>query len=181
MTKNTTRIVTGLREIVRRPYEVVSGIVTAIDTGMLTIDVRVCGQTDATEGVLLNTLVDNSNGLILFPKVGSNVVIASIDGPGMWCLVKASEITKAQITIEHVIYTMTGSEVNIQNGDVVFNMSDSLFKIKTQNESLFELLKDCFTYLMALTVPTSSGPSGVPVNVADFNSLLPRLNNLLKA
>jgi len=179
MSKNTAKIISGLRALVKQPEEISSGIVTAIDTDKNTIDVLRCGDAYAVKGVLLGTFTKNTNGLILYPKIGCNVVIASIDGPGMWCLVSASEITRATIKIEHVVYTIDATQVNIQNGDVVLNISDESFKIKTQSESLYKLLKDCFTYLSQLTVSTPAGTSSVPVNIDKFTDLITRIDNLL--
>ena len=183
MSKNTAKIKAGLNALVNKPYEIISGTVVpgSVDTDQLTISVQPSDDSKPIEDVMLNTVTEDNNGMILFPLEGSNVIIASIDGPGEWGLIRASEITKAIVTIENVTYEMDSSQINIQNGNVVFNMSDSVFKMNTPSESLFQLLKDCFTYLTQLTVPTPAGTSSVPVNIADFNNLLTRLNNLLNA
>ena len=183
MTKNTEKIKAGIAALTDTPFEIISGTVVpgSIDSDQLTISVQSSDDGKPIEGVMLNALTENNNGMILFPADGSNVIISSIDGPGEWCIIRASEITKAVITIGNVVYEMDGDHVNIQNGHVVFNISDSVFKMNTPSESLFQLLKDCFTYLTQLTVPTPSGTSGIPVNLADFTNLLSRLNNLLNA
>ena len=183
MTKNSEKIKEGIRALVNKPHEVISGTVVSgsINTGELTISVSPSDTSKPIEGVRLNTIFNDNNGMILFPKEESNVIIASVDGSGEWVLIKASELTKTIITIENVVCLIDGNHVNIKNGSVVFNISDSVFQVNTPSESLFQLLKDCFTYLTQLTVPTPSGVSGIPVNVIDFSNLLTRLNNLLSA
>ena len=183
MTKNFLRIRAGISTLVNKPFEIISGTVVegSINEDQLTISVQPSDDSTPIEGVILNAISGENKGMILFPKEGSNVIIGSIDGSGEWGLLRASETTKAIITIGNVVYKMDSAQVSIQNGNVVFNMSDSVFKMSTPGESLFQLLKDCFTYLTQLTVPTPAGTSGIPVNATDFANLLSRLNNLLNA
>ena len=181
MTRNCAKIKAGIAALADRPYEILSGTVVSrsISADQLTITVQPSGGGSAIQGVMLNAITGDNNGLILFPKDGTNVVIASVDGPGEWCLVRASEINKAIVTIGNVVLELDDSQISIKNSEVEFNISDSVFKMSTASESMFTLLKDCFTYITQLTVPTPSGASGVPTNLADFTNLITRLNNLL--
>jgi hypothetical protein len=181
MTKSISKIKAGIKSLTNKPYEIISGIVVpgSVDTTSYSMSVQASDDSEPIQGVMLNAIVADGNGVILIPKDGSNVVIGSIDGPGEWGLIKASELTRAIITMENVTCVMDNTQINIQNGNVLFNISDSVFKMNTASESLYQLLKDCFTYLTELTVPTPAGTSSVPVNAADFNNLLTRLNNLL--
>ena len=181
MNRNTSKIKEGIRKLTNRPNEIITGTVVAgsVDNTSFIMNVQPSDDSAPIEGVLLNAISGNDDGMILIPADDSDVIIGSIDGPGEWVLLKASKITNAKITIGNVTYEMDSTQVNIQNSNVVLNISDSLFKVNTASESLFQLLKDCFTYITELTVPTPSGTSSVPVNVADFNNLITRLNNLL--
>ena len=183
MNKNTVKIKDGIRRLTHKPFEIISGTVIAgsVDNVSCTMSVMPSDSLDPIDGVLLNVITNNGNGLILFPADGSNVIIGSVDGPGQWALLQANEIEKAKIKIGDVALEMNSAQVKILNNRVEFNMSDTVFKFNSASESLFQLLKDCFTYITELTVPTPSGTSSIPVNVADFNNLLTRLNNLLAA
>jgi hypothetical protein len=183
MTRNTAKIKAGIKALAHMPYEILSGTVLpgSVDTDAYTMSVQLSDDSEPITGVMLNAVTGDGNGMILFPKDGSNVVIGSIDGPGEWALIKASEITKAIITIGTVTYEMDDTQVNVQNGSVVFNIGEAAFKMNTASESLFQLLNDLITGITLLTVGTSTGPSTVPINVLTFNNLLVRLNNLLSA
>lgn len=181
MTKNSAKIKEGIRTLTETPPVIISGTVVSgsVNFGEGTMSVLPNNDGEPIENVLLNPVTGDTNGFLLIPAEGSNVVIGCVDGPGEWVLLKASRISRAMITIEDVKYLMDSSQVSIQNGSTELNVSDSLFKMNTSAESLYQLLKDCFTYIAALTVTTSTGASSVPVNVADFNLLITRLDNLL--
>ena len=116
MTKNISNIKDGIVALTHHPNELVSGTMVpgSLDEDSYTISVLPTAGTDAIDGVLLNAVTENGNGLILFPADNSNVIIGSIDGPGEWTLIRASDITKAMITIGT-------SKVTIIDGTITFN------------------------------------------------------------
>jgi len=183
MNKNAAKIKAGIIDLVHKPFEIKTGTVVpgSVDTGAMTVRVQGSDGSKPIEGVTLNVITELTNGLVLIPADGSNIIMGSVDGPGEWAVLKASEITKAIITIQNVVFEIDNSQVNIQNGDVVFTTGASVFKMNTASEGLFQLLNDLITAISVLTVGTSTGPSTVPVNVASFNNLLTRLGNLLSA
>jgi phage baseplate assembly protein V len=75
-------------------------------------------------------------------------------------------------TADHRLTTMIG--------DSEFQVSESGFTIKRGGESLFTLLDDVLTAIQAETHTTSTGPSGPPVNIADFAAIAARLPNLFE-
>jgi hypothetical protein len=181
MNKSGVRIRDGIRSLVSRPFEIISGTVVegSTDLSAYTVSVLPSDGVVPIEGVMLNSTAADQNGMIMIPKEGSNVVIGSVDGPGEWVLLRAGELAGIRVKIENVNVSIDEANVSIANGSMVFNISDSVFRINSASENLFQLLKDCFTYIAALTVPTPAGTSSVPVNVADFNNLISRLDNLL--
>ena len=167
--------------LTENPYEIISGTVVAgsVNTSEYTMSVLPTNGNEPIAEVMLSTITENTSGLVLIPKDGSNVVIGSIDGPGEWTLLKANELNKTIITMGNVTYEMDETQVNIQNGSSVLNIGASLFKMYTASESLFSLLKYLITGITALTVTTSAVSSGIPNNITTFDDLLTRLNNFL--
>lgn len=178
MNRTTDNIANGLRRLATQPNEIASGKVMAYNESEATVDVQVTGNEQQLKGVRLKVTSGAGEGLLLVPKVGSDVVIGSVDGPGEWVVLMPSLLDKVRLKMGGVFAELTEEKVTLQNGSAVLEL-DSQVKLNTASESLFDLLKDLLTYISALTVPTPSGPSGVPTNIADFTNLLTRLNNLL--
>ena len=101
MTKNTDKIRKGIRALTHKPYEIVSGTVVAgsVDATEYTMTVLPSDDSEGIEGVLLNVITNDENGVVLLPKDNSNVIIGSIDGPGEWSLLKASDLVKVSIVL----------------------------------------------------------------------------------
>jgi hypothetical protein len=85
-----------------------------------------------------------------------------------------------------VVYPAPGSSVIVgrigkSNQLFVINYSDvQLFTLKSQNESLKQLLIDLLDAINQITVTTGTGPSGVPINAPAFTAIKQRLNNIFK-
>ncbi len=181
MNKNTAKIKSGFRELAANENEIISGTVVtgSFNSSTNTISVLPTGGGLAICGVLLNTITGSTNGFIIYPADGSNVVIGTIDGPGEWILLRAADLVKAGITIGNVVYEIDNDQVSIVNGALTLNVGTTVFKMNTATDGLYALLHDLITAITLLTVPTTGGPSGVPINVLAFNALLTRLGSLL--
>jgi hypothetical protein len=182
MTKNTAKIKAGITLLAHKPYEILSGTVVSgsVDTEANTISVQTGIDSMPIQSVMLTAVAGENSGLIIVPKEGSHVIIGSIDGPGHWVLLRASELTNVILRIGAVRLQVDDNGIKIESGNAVLDIG-SLIKINTSGESLFTLLNDLITAVSLLTVGTHSGPSTPPVNVASFSALIPRLNNLLSA
>jgi hypothetical protein len=183
MSKNTMKILTGLRTLADRPYEIVSGKVVAgsVDEGAGTVTILPTDAEEPIEGVLLKAITTMGNGVLQLPKDNSDVIIGSVDGPGEWVVLKISDPEQVVITIDTMECRITADEVMVAHSGIVFRIGDGVFKMSTPSESLYALLNDLITALTSLTVGTSTGPSTVPINVASFSALLTRLSNLTSA
>ncbi len=182
MTKNAAKISEGIRALTKRPYEIMSGSVVAgsVDEVNQTISVIPDGLDGKIEGVMLGAVSAATDCMVMLPKEGSHVVIGSVDGPGNWILLQPSEVTKVLVSIGNTSCTISESGVQIESGSTVFKV-ESLIKIATASESMYGILNDLITAITLITVPTSTGPSGLPVNAASFNTIATRLSNLLNA
>lgn len=142
-----------------------SGVVQSVNAGALTCAVVLSAHAadSETDDVYLNAKLDN-NGLVLFPAVGSVVWVAEIDGAGQWGVVRCSELTKMAVKIGNSTMKVTAAGLTFERGGV----------------SLKSLLTDVLNHIMALTVSTATGPSSVPVNVADFASDLNHVSTIFE-
>ena len=181
MNKNAERIKNSIKDIAQKPDVIVSGKVVAgsMDETNCSINVQPSAGGKPIVGVLLNSILNSSDGMVLYPADDSDVIIGSTDGTGEWFLLRANKLTKVVVKIEGVVLQVDANKVDIENGNVAFSIGNDLFRMKTASESLFALLRDLITYLTELTVTASGSASSVPINVADFSNLLTRLNNLL--
>ena len=70
----------------------------------------------------------------------------------------------------------------IGKNDHYLAMTSEIDKVslRTDTEDMKELLADLLTAIKVLTVPTSVGPSGVPINIADFTAIETRLNDFFE-
>lgn len=66
----------------------------------------------------------------------------------------------------------------LQNTEISFTRNG--VTIKRSSESLKKIISDILDKIIAQTHPTPSGPSGPPMNVADFTVIKTRLNNLFE-
>lgn len=182
MTKNGKRIRQGINKLVDRPYEILSGVVLSgsVDIAANTMSV-LCGNSETLiEGVLLNAVGNAANGMVLIPEDNSHVVIGSIEGPGQWLLLQASELKRATVSIGAVTYKITEHGITAAYENTHVEISE-LVRISAGTESLHIILSDLLEAIKLITVTTSAGPSSVPVNVAAFTAISARLNNLLQA
>ena len=137
-------------------YAVMSGKVKgAVDEGELSCKVVLSDDNpdSPTEDITVNTKLQITDGLVLYPADGSFVWVAEIDGPGKYGLLKCSTLDKAVLTIGTSKLTITAAGYKIERGST----------------NLGTVLHNIITHITQLTVPTGTGPSGVPVNAAAFN------------
>ncbi len=83
----------------------------------------------------------------------------------------------------YVIYPKEGSNVIVswldKNNAFVSAVSNvDVFDLATENENLKDILNDLLDAITQLTVTTSTGASGVPINVSSFLQIKTRLDNL---
>jgi hypothetical protein len=105
----------------------------------------------------------HKEGLIITPAIDSIVLVVMItenDGfVGMF-----SEIEKIQFA------DINGFEYSIEKGKL---------SVKNKDYSLRKAFDDIIASIGKLTVTTGVGPSGIPINIADFNMIGQNLNKIL--
>ena len=107
------------------------------------------------QGILLNAVSTNTNGMILYPADNSNVWVAEIDGPGKWGVIRTSDLAQVIITIGSAKITMTGGLVRFNDGS-----NDGLVKVGalvTKLNNLENKLNNLITVFNSWTPVSNDG------------------------
>lgn len=155
------------------------GVVKSVDEKKRICSVQISGI--LRENVLLYTVVDDAlKGFCFVPKVGSKVVVTSINDTRS-CVSMFSEIDKVLLTIdEKVEMTMDKETLHYKNDKTELKITNKGFTIKKDSSGLLKTLTDLCDALAKLTVTTAMGASGIPINVADFTKIKADLKKYLE-
>ena len=151
-------------------YPVMSGVVTAVDSDGMTCTVQLTADAvgSPTDGILLNVITDNTNGMNLVPAVNAHCVVAEVDGPGqLKQLLWASEYTKIKGTAGSSQFTVENDLIQFNDGSL-----DGMVKVaalKTKLNNLENLVNDLVTkfnshtHILTLTMGTgTAAPTVAP-------------------
>ena len=150
------------------------------------------------ENVLLYA-VENTElkGQVLIPRIGSTVLVERIAND-RYFVVMFSEIDKVLLTIgEKTKAEISEENISIQTGDkttvtvdaqnCLLQVGESMVKATEKGltfvkggAGLKKTLEELIDAITKLTVTTGVGPSGVPVNVADFIKIKQGLNDFVE-
>jgi hypothetical protein len=123
------------------------------------------GRPDRPETRLRAVIDSSATGLIILPKIGSYVLAGMLNNkPESSFICGFSDIDEVYINIPQ-------SELRIDKNGFLF---------KRGADNLAGLISDLLEAIMKLTVTTGTGPSGTPINIADFVELKQKFNQLLK-
>lgn len=127
---------------------------TLVDTEVEVFDIRLRATDDQTD-----------DGLVVFPQVGSFILIAQIANNGGWILMMCSEI----------------EDVFFKKSTILFSLAEGLL-YKKGNDTLAALVADLLDALLQLVVLTAVGPStGLdPSSLQSLTELKLKFSQLLK-
>lgn len=175
----------GVEEIMRQmkagqPVIITTGKVDSVDTTAMTCLVKIAGKPDRID-VRLRSVITDDSGLTVVPETDSDVLVALIDNK------PESTLLLATSRVEQVLYKTDDSEWLMNNDGLTavvdkteLEASKDGYILKRQNETLKGLLDELIDAINQITVPTATGPSGVPVNKPVFTQIKNRLNTLFK-
>lgn len=157
-----------LREVFnRRLREVADGsfwaTVESVDEGK-----RTCTVSDEGvhyDDVLLYGVEDAAlKGFCLIPSPGSRVIVSRLGGSSMLYVSMFSQVESLLLTIQGVSLTVTPAG----------------FTLVREGSGLRKTLENLCDALGRLTVTTNAGPSGIPINKAEFDAIKADLTNYLE-
>jgi hypothetical protein len=132
-----------------------------------------------TPGVLLNAVALDALGFVLYPADGSVVWVAEVNGPGMWGVIKCSELLQMTVNIGNAQVAVSNSQLSLNcAGAGFYTAGNGKWKIYNNTQNFFNILTDLMAALEALTVATPSGNSSVPLNLTDLQNVASHMNDL---
>lgn len=134
------------------------------------------------ENVLLYAIEDEEKkGLVLIPKIDSQVIVSQMPDGSRLFVEMFSEVDKVLLTIdEKLAVTIDAKGALIEADKTTLSVKDSGLILSRGSSGLLKTLTDLCDAIAKLTVPTALGPSGVPINMADFIKIKQDLKNYLE-
>lgn len=171
--------------------------VTKVDESDFTCEVR---RDDAVDyfDVRLRALVNPAlKGIAFIPVLNSTVLVCRIGKSNELFVCQFTEIDKVIFTSADTSLTVDADKIEVLKGDKLSILVDAesmtitagkaIIKTTTGgltltkgSSGLKKTLDDLLTAIQKLTVTTSLGPSGPPINMADFIKVQKDLSNYLE-
>lgn len=151
-----------LRSLLNVPHQVMRGVVTAVDTSAFTIDIDPDDGGAELLGIPLRGVDDGGDeGVFSVPLVNSIV---------WFVILSRSDMSAVPVKFDKVDYYIVKTD-DIRLGESNLTEAVRWDALDTELKALYDLLA-------AHTHPTPVGPSGPPVESADFISRKPGLTDL---
>ncbi|WP_448529201.1 hypothetical protein [Raineya sp.] len=129
-TKAAERLVAAIKKVSNASATLATGKVVSIDAETHTCDIELDSEGADIFGVRLRAVVDDANGLILVPKINSEVVIAKIN-TSQWVVVATAELESIKILIgsQTLIIDENGFVFNEGNLGGLVKLNDLVSKL----------------------------------------------------
>lgn len=156
------------------------GQVVSVDEKARICSVRVQGI-EYGEVMLYAIDQPDMKGLVAIPRVGSTVLVSRIDGSDRLYVSMFSEVDKVMGTIGDKQAVVFGADLlEVKTDKSTLRITSGGLTLTRDASGLKKTLSDLCDALARLTVPTGVGPSGIPINMADFQKIKQDLNNYLE-
>lgn len=138
-------------------------VVTAVDVDARTIDCEPLDESAPILGVNLQANQGLATGIVTFPKKGSHVIVAMMNGGMGGCVIATEEIERAEIVIGETSAELTKDGVVLNGGGL-----GGLVKVEELTSKLNELI-DAFnnhTHTLGKSAVTVAGSATTQSNTA---------------
>lgn len=134
------------------------------------------------EDVLLYAIENGGlKGWVQIPAKDSQVLVSRVDGSDRLYVSMYSVIDKIILTIGDKMTIETDADkAVVKQNTTLLRITAKGLTFKRDSSGLKKSLTDLLSALEKLTVTTNIGPSGIPINVADFTKIKQDLNNYLE-
>lgn len=177
--------------------QVFHGVVIAVDEKEFTCTVKCDGLVDYYDVRLRGLVKPELKGFAFIPAVGSTVLVCRIGGSNDLFVCQYTEVDKFFLTSGDISLTFDQEKIEVLKGDkvsvlidtdsMVVNADQATIKagsggltLTKGSSGLKKTLDDLLTAIQKLTVTTGTGPSGPPINMADFTKIQQDLSNYLE-
>lgn len=188
----------------RKFYEKVSGgepvfqaVVTEVDEKEFTCTVKQDDAVDYFDVRLRGLVKAELKGFAFIPAIGSTVLVSRIGRSNELFVCQFTEVDKLIFTSGDISLTCDADKIDVLKGDklsvhidtesITMKADQATIKATTAgltltkgSSGLKKTLDDLLTAIQALTVTTGVGPSGTPINIADFIKVQQDLSNYLE-
>jgi hypothetical protein len=155
------------------------GTVISTDEEKRTCTVKI-GEINYDDVLLYAVEKPDLKGLVYLPKVQSTVLVSRVDGSDRFYVSLFSVVDKILFTHDDKTgFSVSGEAVELKADQSLLKITKAGFTLKRNSSGLKKTLSDILTALQQLTVPTGVGPSGVPINSAQFSQIQQDLENYM--
>lgn len=176
---------------------VFQAIVTVVDEKEFTCEVKRDGAVDYFDVRLRGLVKPDLKGFAFIPAIGSTVLVCRIGRSNELFVCQYTEVDKVIFTSGDVSLTCDQEKIEVLKGDklavlidaesITMKAEQATIKASTAgltlakgSSGLKKTLDDLLTAILSLTVTTGVGPSGTPINAADFTKIQSDLSNYLE-
>lgn len=120
-------------------------------------------------------------GSVVLPKVGSRVLLSRIGTSNELYVSMFSEVDRMLLTIgDKQSLEITSGMLELKTDKSNLKATPAGFTLVRDGAGLKKTLTDLCDAINRLTVTTQSGPSGTPINAAEFSAIKQELNKYLE-
>lgn len=180
-----------------RDSSVFPAIVTKVDESDFTCEVRRDDAVDYFDVRLRGLVKGDLQGFAFIPRLQSTVLVCRIGKSNELFVCQFTEIDKVVFTSADISLTVDADRIEVLKGGniSIFINSESMaiqagqatikattggLTLAKGSSGLKKTLDDLLAAIQKLTVTTSLGPSGPPINMADFIKVQKDLSNYLE-
>lgn len=167
------------RMIRDREKTILQGSVTEVNESERTCSVLV-GNVVYEDVRLYGVIKADLKGFVMLPKVGSIVMAGRIEESNELFVIMFTEVDKIIYTVEDISITADKGGCDITAKDSNIKITPGGMTFVRSGSGLKKTLSDLIDAITKLTVTTGVGPSGIPINAADFIKIKQDLNNYLE-
>lgn len=159
---------------------ILSGTVSSVNESDRTCTVKV--ENVEYEDVRLYGIVKGDlKGFCFIPKIESQVLVGRVGGSNELFVAMFTEVDKVLLTIgDKMQLTVEAENCCIQAENTVIRATPAGMTFVRGGSGLKKTLESLIDAITKLTVTTGVGPSGTPINVADFIKVKQELSNYLE-